>query len=154
MQKDKNEEALRLLDGAIALAMNEKENQWVLTLCHHAAVISNSLGSWSQVKHYYEQSLSLQLYTQGEYDRSALTTSTPRSQRGRTLRRVQDPGQKRRSKPGDKEIWELMSGTNEAAYYHVNCLNIQMKPSDSYTLKLRILNVDPQTPHINLVPTL
>jgi hypothetical protein len=73
MQKDENEEALRLLDGAIALAMNEKENQWVLTLCHHAAVISNSLGSWSQVKHYYEKSLSLQLYAQGEYDRSALT---------------------------------------------------------------------------------
>jgi tetratricopeptide (TPR) repeat protein len=56
-QQGDNEEALRLLDGAIAMAINEKENRWVLTLSHNAAVISNSLGNWSQVKHYYEKSL-------------------------------------------------------------------------------------------------
>jgi len=57
MQQGENEEALRLLDGTIAMAMSENENQWVLTLSHHAAVISKFLGSWPQVKHYYEKSL-------------------------------------------------------------------------------------------------
>ena len=57
MQQGENEEALRLLDGTIAMAMSENENQWVLTLSHHAAVISNFLGNCSQVKHYYEKSL-------------------------------------------------------------------------------------------------
>jgi tetratricopeptide (TPR) repeat protein len=52
-----NEEALRLLYGVIASAISEKENRWVLTLSHHAAVISNFLGNWSQAKHYYEKSL-------------------------------------------------------------------------------------------------
>ena len=63
--------------------------------------------------------------------------------------------------PTDKEIeareqkeWILMSGPNEAAYYHVNCLKKRLNPSDSYTLKLRVLAVDPQTPHIKLIPTL
>jgi len=58
MQQDENEEALRLLDDAIAVAMSEKENRWVLTLNHHAAVISNFLGNLELVKHYYQQSLS------------------------------------------------------------------------------------------------
>jgi tetratricopeptide (TPR) repeat protein len=56
-QQGDNEGALRLLDGAIAIAISEKENRWVLTLSDHAAVISNFLGNWSQVKHYYEKSL-------------------------------------------------------------------------------------------------
>lgn len=50
--------------------------------------------------------------------------------------------------------WVLMSGGDEAAYWHVNCLRMRLKPSDSYTLKLRVLAVDPQTPHIKLIPTL
>jgi tetratricopeptide (TPR) repeat protein len=57
VQQGDNEEALRLLDGAIGRATSENENRWVLTLSHHAAVISNFLGNWSQVKHYYEKSL-------------------------------------------------------------------------------------------------
>ena len=57
LQHDKQEEALRLLDDAIARAIRENENRWVLTLSHHAAVISRLLGNWSQVKHYYEMSL-------------------------------------------------------------------------------------------------
>jgi tetratricopeptide (TPR) repeat protein len=56
-QQGDDEEALRLLDDAIARAISENENRWVLTLSHHAAVISNFLGNWSQVKHYYENSL-------------------------------------------------------------------------------------------------
>jgi len=54
-QQDDNEGALRLLDHAIAMAISENENQWVLTLSHHAAVISNFLGDLSQVKHYYQK---------------------------------------------------------------------------------------------------
>jgi tetratricopeptide (TPR) repeat protein len=58
-QQGDNEEALRLLDGAIAMAISENENQWVLTLSHLAAVISNFLGDWPQVKRHYEKSLAL-----------------------------------------------------------------------------------------------
>ncbi len=58
IQQDDNEGALRLLDDAIAIAMRELENQWVLTLSHHAAVLSNFLGDLERVKHYYQQSLS------------------------------------------------------------------------------------------------
>jgi Tfp pilus assembly protein PilF len=56
-QQGDNEEALRLLDGAIAMASKENDRQWVLTLSHHAAVISNFLGNLSRVKHYYQHSL-------------------------------------------------------------------------------------------------
>jgi tetratricopeptide (TPR) repeat protein len=49
--------ALRLVDEAIALAISEQENRWVLTLCHHAALISNFLGKSELVKSYYQQSL-------------------------------------------------------------------------------------------------
>ena len=44
------DKAWRLLDDAIALAI--KENQWVLTLSHHAAMISTFLGNMELVKHY------------------------------------------------------------------------------------------------------
>lgn len=50
--------ALQLLDDAIAIAIREPANQWVLALTHHAAVISEFLGKLGLVKHYYQQSLS------------------------------------------------------------------------------------------------
>src|SRR5258708_14108856 len=56
-QQGDNDEALRLLDAAIMTASKENDRQWVLTLSHHAAVISNFLGNLSLVKHYYQQSL-------------------------------------------------------------------------------------------------
>jgi hypothetical protein len=52
------DKALRLLDDAIALAISEKDNQWMLTLSHHAAVILTFLGKTELVKHHYQQSLS------------------------------------------------------------------------------------------------
>jgi tetratricopeptide (TPR) repeat protein len=58
MQQDRNEEALRLLDDASTVAMSENESRWVLTLSHHAAVISNFLGNLKLEKRYYQQSLS------------------------------------------------------------------------------------------------
>jgi len=57
MRRDENEEALHLLDEAIATATAQKENVWVLTLCHHAAVISNFQGNLPRVTQYYKRSL-------------------------------------------------------------------------------------------------
>jgi len=57
MQRNEDEQALRLLADAIATAIGENENRWVLILSHPAAVIARFLGDWPQVKHYYEQSL-------------------------------------------------------------------------------------------------
>ena len=50
--------------------------------------------------------------------------------------------------------WVLMSGGGEAAYWHANCLRMQLKPSDSYTLTLRVRPADRKTPEINLIPSL
>ena len=57
IQLKDNEGALRLLDDAIATAIGEQANRWVLILCQHAAVISKFLGNLPRVKHYYEKSL-------------------------------------------------------------------------------------------------
>ncbi len=48
--------------------------------------------------------------------------------------------------------WVLMSD-GDAAYWHENCLRVRLKPTDSYMLTLRIRNLDPRTPKINLIPT-
>jgi len=53
-----------------------------------------------------------------------------------------------------QQEWVLMSGPNEAAYWHENCLRVRLKPSDSYTLTLRVRAADSKTPEINLIPTL
>lgn len=39
--------------------------------------------------------------------------------------------------------WVTMLGPDEAAYWNGNCLRMRLKPSDSYTLTIRIRNVDP-----------
>jgi hypothetical protein len=52
-QQDKEREALKLLDSAIAMPARENESQWVLTLGHHAANISRFLGDLPRVKYYY-----------------------------------------------------------------------------------------------------
>jgi Tfp pilus assembly protein PilF len=59
MQRNENEEALHMLDEAIEAATAVKENMWVLTLCHHAAVISRFQGNMLRVSHYYKQSLAM-----------------------------------------------------------------------------------------------
>ena len=50
--------------------------------------------------------------------------------------------------------WVLMLGGYEAAYWHWNCAWVQFEPFDSYTLTLRIRDVDQKTPKIDLVPIL
>ena len=52
-----NEQALGLLDDAIAEAMRQHESLWTLTLCHHAAVIADSLGNLQLQRRYYGESL-------------------------------------------------------------------------------------------------
>ncbi len=42
----------------------------------------------------------------------------------------------------------------QAAYWNGNCLRMPLKPSESYTLTIRIQNIDPNAPKIDLVPTL
>lgn len=50
--------------------------------------------------------------------------------------------------------WVLMSGPDEAAYWHENCLRMPLRPSADYILTVRVMDVDARTPKINLVPTL
>jgi Tfp pilus assembly protein PilF len=51
------EEALRVLDKAIAEANVENRGMWVGTLCRHAAVLAHAMGDVSREIHYTEQSL-------------------------------------------------------------------------------------------------
>ena len=57
LKVDEHEKALELLDGAIEKAIQEGRTNWIRTLCHHAAVVSNFAGNAPLEKHYYEQSL-------------------------------------------------------------------------------------------------
>lgn len=50
--------------------------------------------------------------------------------------------------------WITMLSRDEAAYWNGNCLRLPLRPSDSYTLTIRIQNVDPNAPKIDLIPTL
>lgn len=50
--------------------------------------------------------------------------------------------------------WVVMLAGHDAAYWHWNCTSVEFEPSDSYTMTLRIRDVDPKTPKINLLPVL
>jgi len=52
-----HQEALRLLDDSISKAIEERENSWVSTLSHHAAILCGFEPDRRLVKHYYELSL-------------------------------------------------------------------------------------------------
>jgi hypothetical protein len=54
---------------------------------------------------------------------------------------------------GNPNGW-ILQGGDPAAYYHANCLRVALKPSQSYTLTIKIPDVDPKTPPINLLPVL
>jgi len=56
-QQDKPEDALKLLDEAIAEAIQEQQISRICTLCHHAAVISRFTDNLPLAQRYYEQSL-------------------------------------------------------------------------------------------------
>jgi len=56
-QSGQNHEGLKLLDDAIAEAIQEDRRSWILTLTHHAAILCRHRGDLDLAKHYYEQSL-------------------------------------------------------------------------------------------------
>ena len=101
------------------------------------------------------EEMSLQLYADGksEKDRHELTTL------GTTLDAVlidqngivcQASGKIREGQ--NASIWVLMSDGSEATLWNFHCVHIPLKSSSSYTLTLRIRDVDPNTPKIDLVP--
>jgi hypothetical protein len=102
--------------------------------------------------------MSLLLYAQGktDSDREELTSlhTTLRSllidQKGNVICRASGA-------TGDgpiDQIWVLMSGYSEAAFWQSNCLHVRLNSSSSYTLTLGVSDVDPKTPTVNLVPVL
>jgi len=72
-------------------------------------------------------------------------------QKGRSICQASGPPLEHGQSPNG---WVLMLGGDEAAYWHWNCTWVQFEPFDSYTLTLRIRDIDPKTPRINLSPTL
>jgi hypothetical protein len=52
------------------------------------------------------------------------------------------------------DSWALRRGHDEAAFWHRSCSEIKLKRSESYTLTVRIRDVDPKTPRIRLIPIL
>jgi tetratricopeptide (TPR) repeat protein len=56
-QEGRHEQALKIVDEAVAKAVDATENSWVRTLCHHAAIIARHNGNLDLSKRYYDQSL-------------------------------------------------------------------------------------------------
>lgn len=57
--------------------------------------------------------------------------------------------------PGDgvsTDNWVLKTSRGEAAFWHRSCAEIKLKRSESYTLTVRLRNVDPKTPKIEATP--
>ena len=54
MSQNRNEEALKLLDDAIAMAIGEREIRWALAYCRQATYIAKLLKDFSKEKHYCE----------------------------------------------------------------------------------------------------
>lgn len=49
--------------------------------------------------------------------------------------------------------WVVAMGHGEAAFWHRGCTEIKLKRSESYTLTVRLRDVDPKTPKIKATPT-
>ena len=105
-----------------------------------------------------DEEMSLQLYAEGKTDnnREELThvgttlDALLVDQNGQTI--CQGSGMPRDGQ--NEHIWVVMSSGLEAAFWHWNCVHMPLKPNVSYALTLRISNVDPKTPKINLLPVL
>ena len=104
------------------------------------------------------EEMSLQLYAEGKTDRDRAeltqleTTLDAQLLDGRGQAVCQATGMAREGQ--SERSWVLMSTVNAVAFWHWNCVHFQLKSSDVYTLTLRIRNVDPKTPRINLLPVL
>lgn len=106
--------------------------------------------------HRREMTLMLEVdLTEGEARRVALThlrTAIEVSLTDHSGRRVCDA----RATPTEgmtEDHWVLQTSANEAAFWHFGCREIKLKRSERYTLKIRIRDVDPNTPKIRLTPT-
>ncbi len=105
-----------------------------------------------------DEELTLQLYAEGktEKNREELTHLETTlgallvDQNGRII--CQASGMPRDGQ--NEHIWVLTSSGFDAAFWHWNCVHMPLKPSVSYTLTLRISNVDSNAPKINLLPML
>jgi Tfp pilus assembly protein PilF len=52
------DQSFKILDDAIAEASGQNNTLWMLTLCHHAAIIAKFAGDVQRERKYYEKSLS------------------------------------------------------------------------------------------------
>jgi hypothetical protein len=53
-----------------------------------------------------------------------------------------------------ESLWVLESSTTHASFYIGKCLDLPMKRSESYRINVALKQVDPRTPHTNLLPFL
>lgn len=56
-KEGQKEKAIKVLDDSLAQAIRENRTSWVRVLCHHAAVIADSMNDLGLAQHYYELSL-------------------------------------------------------------------------------------------------
>ena len=105
-----------------------------------------------------DKELTLQLYAEGKTDKNReelthLDTTLDALLMDQTGHIVcQASGMPRDGQ--NEHIWVVMSSSSGAAFWHWNCRDVPLKPSVAYTLTLRVSNVDPKTPKINLIPVL
>lgn len=53
-----------------------------------------------------------------------------------------------------ESLWVLESSTSHASFYIGKCLDLPMKQTQSYRVNVSLRQVDPRTPHTNLLPFL
>ena len=57
-KEGKPEEALTALDAAIGTAVSQRDNSSIRLLCHHAAIIADSIADLRRARQYFERSIS------------------------------------------------------------------------------------------------
>ena len=104
------------------------------------------------------EEMALELYAEGKGSKDevelrvkTIIEASLVDQKGRAICQASGPPLENGQSPNG---WVLMLGSDEAAYWHWGCVWFKLRPSDSYTLTIRIRDVDPRTPKINLLPIL
>jgi hypothetical protein len=101
------------------------------------------------------QEMTLQLYAEGKSDKDREELTSLETTLDAVFSDQHGVVCQASSKVRDGEnesIWVLMSGGSEAAFWHWHCAHVPLRSSSSYTLTLRIRDVDPNTPKIDLLP--
>jgi tetratricopeptide (TPR) repeat protein len=57
LRAGEKEQALNIIDEALAEAIAKNHKRWASTLCRHAAIIAHSMGDYSRQVHYEEKAL-------------------------------------------------------------------------------------------------